>query len=58
MIIAVGMSLRGRSVEKNILLDGNFVEASVINIKMLEEECEHHFVSRILRVQSVVLSCT
>ena len=30
------MSLRGRSVEKNILLDGNFVEASVINIKMLE----------------------
>ena len=36
MIIGVGMSLRGRSVEKNILLDGNFVEASVINIKMLE----------------------
>ena len=29
------MSLRGRSVEKNILLDGNFVEASVINIRML-----------------------
>ena len=36
MIIGVGMSLRGRSVEKNILPDGNFVEASVINIKMLE----------------------
>ena len=36
MIIGVGMALRGRSVEKNILLDGNFVEASVINIKMLE----------------------
>ena len=29
------MSLRGRSVEKNILLDGNFVEASVINIRVL-----------------------
>ena len=30
------MSLRGRRVENNILLEGNFVEASVINIKMFE----------------------
>ena len=30
------MSSWGRSVEKNILLDGNFVEVSVINIRMLE----------------------
>ena len=36
MIIVVGMSLRGRSAENNILLDGNFVEASVIIIKMFE----------------------
>ena len=36
MIIVVGMSLRGRSVENKILLDGNFVEASVIIIKMFE----------------------
>ena len=36
MIIVVGMSLRGRSVENNILFDGNFLEASVIIIKMFE----------------------
>ena len=34
-MIEVGMSLRGRSVDKNILLDGNFVEASVVNIRVL-----------------------
>ena len=36
VINGVGMSLRGRRVENNILLEGNFVEASVINIKMFE----------------------
>ena len=29
------MSLRGRRVDKNILLDGNVVEVSIINVRML-----------------------
>ena len=36
IINGVGMSLRGRRVENYVLLEGNFVEASVINIKMFE----------------------
>ena len=36
VINGVGMSLRGRRVENYVLLEGNFVEASGINIKMFE----------------------
>ena len=36
VIVDAGISLRGRSVDKRILLDGNFGEASVVRVEMSE----------------------